>query len=1078
MGSHNFEVYRTSAGAGKTYTIVKEFIQLNLSGKSRFDTLAAITFTNKAANEMKDRITEYLYAIANKHTHRKEIVSLIDELKKDTGKNEDEIIAGCANILHDILHNYSRFSISTIDSFIHDILRIFSHDLKLPENFNVEIDTKMLSNTIVNELLFGLEQSPENSTAEKISNYVIDLALNRFEEKDNWDITQELNTFAEFMFSEDGMNHIPNLAKYSTEDFSGATGRLLNLQKKITEHIQAKGKEAMDAISAENLSIDDFYQKKRGIWNYFNTASNASFNTEIKANSYVMTTLEQDKWESAGSNISEALRSKLRHLFCEIDENPLVQHIQLIYHIRTQTGPMALLGRMQQLLDEYQKENQVLPISLFNKLIADIVRNEPAPFIYERLGQKYRHFLLDEFQDTSVMQWQNFLPLIDNALAQNNHALIVGDVKQSIYRFRNGEMEQLMSLPLIYNKPDSSSHFDDIEYSLNACFQDRSQLPEFTNTNYRSGQHIVELNNMHFIFINDVYTQLQDNPYIPVAYADAAQNFPESAKNKGEVCFYPLEDTEYRKQTLDAILQIIRSSPKMSDIAILTRGNNSAKEIAGFLMQQNPPIPVISSESLELGFSHSVNFIMDMLRLIDNPENHIALAGAFTFLHKFKSSENKTIFNNSNWLNDTCISLDGANRTHAFLALLNTAGYVIDFQELCMFQTNQIVSELIRVFKLADPPDAYVLFFQNKLGDFLIQNNGGITDVLKWWTEKGSSTSIIVPEGTEAVRIFTVHKSKGLQFPVVIYPFADFRLKNNNAYIWVPISLFPEEIKQSINMPGVDYWLMKLSMHKLLPDEELKRYVEKEIHKQELDSLNIHYVAMTRAKHSLHVLYKNKELKENNTPGLINELIAQFIEAKHDLFSENTDSGFRQLTYGTPYEGEKTKEIEENPELEYYFIRPRGSVSAGVVSRYRSQAGKTGEMFHEFMAETHHREVPAEQFEQFCSKRKIQDEQKQKLGNLLNQILSHPETSFLFSPDLKHYNETDIIDGENVYRPDKILSGSEETIIVDFKTGKKYNKHTEQIGNYCRLLEKMGFVNVTSRLVYVSENEIEVIRVS
>lgn len=1080
MVQETFEVYRTSAGAGKTYTIVREFIKMNLTGESDFDSVAAITFTNKAANEMKERILEYLHAISTDQSNRSEISTMIEYLEQKTNKSKDEIVESAKQILTKILHQYSRFSISTIDSFIHDILRIFSHDLKLPDNFTVETDTDMLADLVVSELLFGLESPGKNNPSAGLSKYIVDLALNRFEEKDNWDITKELKEFSDLLFSEEGMDNIQSLSAFSIEDFTQVSADLGKLIGKTLETIRINGDNAIEAIHQAGLSEKDFYFTGTGIYGYFNKARQAESDFDPKINSRVLTTIEQDKWVTKGPDIPERLKVQLLEFFRNIYEAPLVQYLSLINHLKTQMGPLALLGRMQQLLNEYETVNQSVPISKFNKYIAGVVRNEPAPFIYERIGQKFRHFLIDEFQDTSVTQWQNFLPLIENSLSQNNNAMIVGDVKQSIYRFRNGEMEQLMKLPGIYNKPEDSPHFDDIENALIQHFSDRSAKPDFTNTNYRSGQYIVEFNNLHFDWIRSIYQEDELNHYIPEAYHQLEQQYAKAAKDKGLVCMYPVQPDNYKEKTFSQIYEIILSHHQKSDIAILTRKNDSAKQIAAFLMQQNPPVPVISSESLELAFSHAVNFIIDILRFIYNPDDHIAILGAYTYLQSFRSKVSARYRNHHEWINSEFLKTEKNQRAEEFTKMLQECGYLFEPDRLATLPVHIIVTSVIQAFELAVPPDAYVLFFQNKLNDFLQQNNDGISGVLKWWIETGKNISIVVPEGTDAVRILSVHKSKGLQFPVVIYPFADFRLKETKSQVWVPSSLLPSGIRDNIRMPGLKKVLLKLSQFGKLPECELRDYLGNEIMKQELDALNIHYVAMTRAKHELHILFKNtSDSSKTEVPKNINNLLSSFIDSKPDLFTEADDS-VPVYCFGKREFHKETGSLQQDqqPLLNNYYIRMSGFLNIRATSLQKVKAVKTGELFHEFMANTHNLDNLQEQFDAFCAKLKPDQQEIEILKNMLDQFTGNEEIHELFASDMKHLNEMTIIDQDKSFRPDKIVYNQERTFVVDFKTGKKSKSHELQITNYKKLLEQMNFKDVRSVLVYVSEHDLEIIKIT
>lgn len=1049
-----------------------------LLSSSGSDSTVAITFTNKAAGEMKDRILEYLFALWKKQKERQEISVLFDELSRSTGLSHDSVSQEAGKVLLQILHNYSRFSISTIDSFIHDILRMFSHDLKLPENFDVETDTDFLTDIIVSELLASLEKGDDNNEQRKLTQFIVDLSLNRFEENDNWDISRELTKFARLLLSELGMANIPGIAKFQINDFENAMQGLKKLQNKIINDLRETGKQAFELIRQSSLGEEDFYYKGSGIFGFFKKVSHCTADTDLSCNSRVSQTIDEGKWTSGKSEIPEHLKTSLTELFEKIQNNPQKDYLKIIHHLHLQLGPMALLARMQQILQEYNMTNQVVPIAEFNRHISEVVRNEPVPFIYERLGQKYRNYLIDEFQDTSVSQWHNFLPLIENSLSQDNYVMIVGDVKQSIYRFRNGEMEQLMILPEIYDRPEIP-HFHDIENTLKNTFSDKSESPEFTNTNYRSGQYIVEMNNMHFRYIRELFESESRNPYLVRAYTSHEQKFPPHASGKGEVVFYPVDAENYRESSLRQISSIIRKYTRKGDIAILTRGKASAKQIAMHLMQLNPPVPVISSESLELGFSPAVNFIIDILKFIHDRKNQIAIIGAFTYLQQYNPKVSEIFSKHHEWLNKILEINTSVLLEEQFLKLLKDAGFDTEILLKPDAPFNEMISRIIRIFGLSETPDAYILFFQNKLHEFLSQNTEGFTGFVKWWEDTGKNSCIVVPEGTDAVRILTVHKAKGLQFPVVIYPFADFRLKDTKQYVWAPAGLFPEEIIKATGLQNVSKLLVSLSLSNKLPESELKNYLDNEILKQELDSMNIHYVAMTRAKNSLHVLFRDNSTEDKKVSySNMNKIISQFLSEHKDMFTVTDEEGLNDFHFGKPFvQAEKIQEqFVLQPELQRYIIREQTDFKTRSAFEFTSVAIETGKLFHEFVSQAEDLSRYQETFEKFAVKHRFSTEQKQTLQNMIKKLSEYDEIKEMFSENMNHLNETTIIEGNKTYRPDKIVYNDLKTFVIDFKTGQKMPKHREQIEKYCKLLSEMNFKNITAFLIYVTEDEVDIVK--
>ncbi len=1084
MDSKTFEVYRTSAGAGKTFAIVKEYILLCLQKRSRFDQIVALTFTNKAANEMKDRLLEYLFFIAHHPDAREDVREMILQISEETGMDASAISASSQQLLSDILHQYARFAISTIDSFIHDILRVFSNDLRLPNNFRVETDVSAVADAIVDELVHELEFSDQDPELSLLTAYIVELSLQNFEEKDSWDITRELKKYSKLLFSEDSIEVVENLSRCSLTEITEIARRLTKLEDDVYSRIRVFASEAMNVISEASLSTDDFFRKRDGIGVFFKRLSDASRGTRMNYNSYILQTVEQDKWESGKKNkVSTAVRNKLRELFFRITQDPMYHYLEMISHIKTRTVLMALLGKLRRVFDQYQKQNQVLVISEFIRLIAAVVRQESTPFIYERLGQRFRHFLIDEFQDTSVMQWQNFLPLIENALSQRNKVLVVGDVKQSIYRFRNGEMEQMMKLPLIYNKPEMVDHFNDTERAMIDQFCDRTKMPDFRNTNFRSGEFIVRFNNSHFFWIRDYYKLSGRNQYVTEAYNDLDQAFSEQAAESGMVCLYPVPDQEYREQALKKILQIISSHSRKSDIAILVRGNKTAREIASFLMHQQPPVSVISSESLTLGFSPHVCFIVDMLRFISDTSDQNAMIAAWTYLFNFSESIKNKFHSYSEWLNEVFLSAPDSQRPDCFISLLRDAGIHLDIQHLSRKPVDELIAAIIKLVFPNGDADTYLLFFQNKCIDFLKSSNGSLRSLIEWWDDKGNSECIIVPEGADAVRILSVHKSKGLQFPVVIYPFADFKLKDNNKSVWLPVHLFPDEIRDAIQNPNIRKIQIKLSMCQLLPDSELKQILENEIWKQELDSLNIHYVAMTRAKNELHILYKDIEDKSvpKDNYSHINEFLDGFVRYSESImFDEVKDeSGNIVYKFGKKSSYEKTqKAISEDLVLGKLISRDRSSIPTRGGTGEKVKEKLTGDLFHLLMSKFDFNVDPYIQFRQFCVINNIESDQEYVLRNMLNSILSHPQISNLFQSSGTYLNEVAIIDNHHTFRPDKIIFTQDTTWVIDFKTGLKHSFHRDQILQYKHLLHQMNYPAVKALLVYIKQNDVDVEEIS
>nr|NQU94195.1 UvrD-helicase domain-containing protein [Bacteroidota bacterium] len=440
----SFTVYKSSAGSGKTFTLVKEYLKITLNQPNKFRNILAITFTNKAANEMKERIITNLKDIssATPDQNSPAIKFLLPELVKETGLSPETITLRANKVLELILHNYADFSICTIDSFVHRIIRTFAHDLNLPINFEVELDTNILIEQTID---FLISEAGKN---EKLTKALIKFTETKAEDEKSWHIEKDLKDFAETLMKEDGQIYLEKLRQLNLQDFFNIIKKVNEFIKSTEQTLVKQAQNATSIIKGTNLPNTAFYRGRNGIAKYFEYIADYRFD-KLSPNSFVETTINENKWHGSKTDkddkiIIDGIKDNLIEIYNNIQDILAENYDEynLFLMLKRKLYPMAVLSEIEKVLVKIKSENNIVHISEFNKRIADIVLNEPVPFIYERLGERYNHFLLDEFQDTSVLQWQNLLPLLDNSLAEGNFNMIVGDGKQAIYRWRSGEVEQ------------------------------------------------------------------------------------------------------------------------------------------------------------------------------------------------------------------------------------------------------------------------------------------------------------------------------------------------------------------------------------------------------------------------------------------------------------------------------------------------------------------------------------------------------------------------------------------------------------------------------------------------------------
>lgn len=1054
----NFKVYRSSAGSGKTTTLVKEFLRLTLPQPDNFRRILGITFTNKAANEMRERIIEDLSILSKpeKYPDSRVITSLLPYFIKTTGLSREEIIKNAELILQKILHNYSEFAFCTIDSFMHRIIRTFAHDLSIPVNFEVELDAdSLLSQTI--DLLMD-----KAGIDDDITNILLEFIISKTEDDKSWRIENELIQTAKILLNEDEQNHLQNLRSIGIPQFFKIRKNLAEWNAKYENSIFSLAAEAIKIIKENGISIDSFYYGRQGIGNWFEQKSKslAGINSmeEFKGNSRVLTTVEQNLWykkteelniKQKIDNISTQLKD-LYHRIIYLAEDGFSKY-KMFSSILANLFAMALLNEIKKIMDEYKNLSNIVHISEFNQRISQIILKEPVPFIYERTGEKYKHLMIDEFQDTSILQWMNLLPLFENSLAENNFNLIVGDGKQAIYRFRNGEVEQFLNLPQI-NNPNSNEQLSFREKILTENFSE-----DTLNTNFRSQEVIVNFNNLLFenlkkylsgnlqaIYQNHLQQVSKPGGYVRVEFiANEKEN-----------------ETNYKELTKTKVLETILSMQEeeicLNDITILCRANAEASEIATFLL--NNDIQVITSESLLLKNSQEVSFLIAFLKIIINSTDEISYTEIIIFLHKQTGLDVEL---------HTLLSHIKNKSNEDFITFLSVFGFNIHLNKFKNLPLYDLCEEICRNFNLVNPTKSnpFIRFFLDFVFNYSTRFNSNVGGFLDVWEEKKSSLSIIVPDGIEAVKIITIHKAKGLQFPVVIYPFADAGLKLTKSKSWINLS-YPEleELRDVLvsttSLQGTDF----------------SQIYEIENQKSMLDLLNVLYVALTRPINRLYVFSKDVKMDSKNEKINIAAFLKEFLKST-DFWKEN------ELSYDfgerTDIGSIKTKFKDEDKHTSWIstFWREHILISFRAPELWDFDKPKEklnwGNLVHSIMADIQTEKDVQSAINKIKSLYNLNIAESDKIRAEVESIVNHELLYPYFSENCIIKNESEILlPNGSTYRPDKVVIIKGEAVIIDYKTGKPSENHKNQIRLYGDLISKLGYNVLKLLLVYTGETVI------
>ena len=616
MQRPSFSIYDASAGSGKTYALVKEYLKIILVAKKNdaYRNILAITFTNKAVHEMKSRIVGNLLEFAKDNPNPK-AADLMKDLSGEIKLSVSEIQIKSKQIIKHIIHNYAAFDISTIDKFTHKVIRAFALDLNLPMTFEVTLDTENLLTEAVDAII---AQAGEDDVLTKL---LIDFTMQKTDEDKSWDISREILDTGRLLLNENNREEITHFQDKSISEFIEIKNKIAEACKVIDKENSELAMSLLALIDKKGIDIKSF--SAGHFPNHLNNIAVEKFNPNNKT-----------YHEFADIKIIKAAKDKLE---IEAIIPELLSVLETIYTkfekrefynaFLKNITPLSLLNTLSNKLTEIQKEQGILSITEFNKLIHDQIQNQPAPFIYERLGEKYKHFFIDEFQDTSEMQWQNLIPLIDNAtssedlLGERGSLLIVGDPKQSIYRWRGGKAEQFIELSKDINP------FNNPEKELFSL-----------KTNWRSYSKIIDFNNQFFGFIANEFSH--DN------YKDLYKNHSHQKSNdkKGgyvNLSFLPeiqqdeldeeLDRTDlYVRATLKTIIAARQKGFKYNDIAILIRHKKNGTAIANYLIEQG--VPILTSETLLIQNATEVRLIIQLLHFLNNNKNLEAKAYFLEYL--------------------------------------------------------------------------------------------------------------------------------------------------------------------------------------------------------------------------------------------------------------------------------------------------------------------------------------------------------------------------------------------------------------------------------------------------------------
>jgi len=1037
-----FHVITASAGSGKTYTLCEHFITIAVSDpqqlKHGFKRILAVTFTNKAAAELKFRILQTLQDI---HNENPSVAKLTSSITTTLGISTSELQQRCIRVHQFILHQYSQFSVSTLDSFTHKLVRAFHQELELPGPFTIELDVKGFYNRIIGELmdLFG-----KNAT---VTGVVSDFARSRIHDAGHWDPQFLLWSFTELLEQERARPYIEIIRQFKDSELKAQHESIVKSIFYYQTEVVKRADAVFQYASSHGITAAMCIGKSRGFWAVLQKIKKQqTCRPEFFENTHFEKCIRSGIWlsESKSAVHNSAIQVKISELLKFAEAH--FETYELCFKMRNQIYFLRLLKEIETLCELRKKEEQRVFISELNTKIQDIAREERAEFIFERMGNRYSHFLIDEFQDTSTLQWQNFIPLIENGLAQGASSYIVGDGKQSIYRWRNADVKQFIQLPTLktetyHPKPDTQQVF-------------KNQFKEQPLTfNWRSSPELISFNSSLFNFVSAHCLPQSQKPI----YKSCTQYPPadKSFKYQGYIQIHhegvsTEQLVEVQENTLlNNITKCLKDGFSYGNQAVLCRSNSSASALAVFLMRHH--IPVISSESLLLNEHPNIKTLVSALHYINDRTQLIEGMAVVQHGIEILKLNNKQAQQ---------LELNFKISKHKPETLLSQLGILFNPDELEALNPYDLCLVLIRELQLGTGSAIYMRFFLDLVQQALVEFGNTLDDVLNYWHTVENKASIKTPEHSDAVTLMTIHKSKGLEFPVVHLAYCNWKIIRNEQ-IWVSFT-------NRATIPPVAYVYVQPES----PITEIQQASETAADMQLLDQANLLYVACTRAQHRLYI-QAQYPLKSSDTSSERKDLISHWIGTfiKHSgLHGQACYSFGKPELYTSAYHAGAAVPITLDifkPNLPL----PEIKTSAGNTVEYRVEYGV---FLHHILKNLHYVSDFTSLAAQLQNGSLAQSPFATQALQQLTALFKNPDFAHYYSKPFRVLNERDIMGADDrIRRPDRIVTDGKNWFVMDFKTGsERFEHHREQLRDYMDVLHSFGFIVPKGILVYTETCEL------
>jgi len=1066
----SLKLYKASAGSGKTFALTREYLRLILRQKDAYRHILAVTFTNKAAGEMKERILSRLYRISVSDPLQPHDDRAV--LAEQTGIPEKDLIRRSGELLGAILNDYSAFSVGTIDKFFQSVIRAFTREIGIQPSYNLELDTRRIIDLGVDRLFMQIGEDPG------LERWLTDFALERLEEARSWNFRQEIQQLGMELFRESfqAMFTDEDMKLLNREKLDRLSSELDEMERSAGDRIRSLGKEALQIIRENGLQPEDFKSAGHSPAMAFRQAAEHG---EVNFTEGRLKAMEQpEKWLKKEDFVRwESLTVDLLiPLLGKIYDHQV--RLNTAGEVRRKFHTLGILTDLHEGIRSYLKENNLFLIADAGRFLKGILGESQVPFVFERTGNRYSHIMLDEFQDTSVFQYENFRPLLEESLAHGNESLVVGDVKQSIYRWRNSDW-----MILARGLEQDMAHQRIESHTLLRNYRSREEIIRFNNTVFQlapklladqigTGKDFEKASREEVSRAVDTFLR---------AYSDVVQQLPDNKpKTGGHVRVHMLGDADepFADRVLGQLPQwideILEAGISHGEIAILVRTGKEGVRVARRLLEharekgEPGAYRLVSSDSLLISSNEAVKLVIAALRYLAFPGDGI----------------------NNAQLKYRAAKAGLAGRGDPDRLFLSDVPPEIYLPEAFTGQTEalkqkplfELVEELIGIFaaggQAGDAP--YLQALQDLVMELQQRDAPGIPAFLDYWQQFGSGKGIRISENSDAIRIMTVHRAKGLEFRAVVIPFCDWEVTTDprkDNVLWCDagsagiesVPLLPvrysSRLKHTVFAP--DYF-----------DERMKGY---------LDSLNLLYVAFTRAEDVLLMALPQREKNELKSVGdLLPAILAESPTAEPCLQALDNYVQDGILRVGDMPEPHERKPVPESWMFNSYDVVPGGKLPGVRLRGEYRLAGEEGipregrnfgNVMHLAFSGINTRDDVNSVLEGLQVKGILPAAERPGLEKTIRELLDRQPAASWFeeAEGRKVIRERSILGGDGeVYRPDRVLIDGLQATVIDFKFGRAERPgYHEQVRAYMRLLKDMGYEPVKGFLWYAMLDKTE-----